>query len=97
MENKIVMYISSADVQRTLVDKGNPFQTHNGVYLWELSKLIENGYSPNEFVISHIVAGMSTRDPVELQHACFEKPITCVDLYELHLSRIPKESYYARH
>lgn len=97
MENKIVMYISSADVQMVLVDTPNPFQIHNGLYLWEYSKLIEKEYNPWDFVISHIVLGMSDRDPITLENICFKEPTTCVDLYELHLSRKPKYSLCARH
>lgn len=93
MENKLQIYISAEAVIQVLLNTKDPFQTHNGLYLWELSKLVEYKYNPLDFVITNITPGLSDRDPINIENIYYKSSIAkAIDLYCIELSRKPNQS-----
>ena len=95
MKDKLQIYISAEDVIQVLLNTKDPFQTHNGLYLWEISKLTKEGYNPSDFVITGITIGLSDRDPINIENIYYKSSIAkAIDLYCIFLSRKPKQSSY---
>jgi len=90
MEDEVVLSITALNVQKILIDTPDPYRLHNGLYSWEIALLTEKGYDYNNFVISGVTNGLSTRSPKDIERASFK----CLDLYEIHLNKKPDFSIH---
>lgn len=81
----IKMGINSEDVLKYM-HRG--FETSNGLYDWEIKKIVDLGLLPHKFIINGVTCGMSSRTPKEILKVVDKKFPSSVDLYELIVSEI---------